>query len=322
MQITVDELVARVAASRTWNERVEEIRRVPELFGQAQHSGAYAAIAAALYRPHLAAQFAYVQWKPTYEVGAVQTAYDDAVRLTQNFSLVEPENLEFALLESPRTLRIFRLVVGYTTTEFAVAASQAALRIGALAVTKGRVEAMEDGAATSVGIAQACAEAIHLLVTGQMWDVATGDFRSKIEKPDTANGWATVQQFARDGVPYSLFLHQRHYGGPFRTLLDATSTVRGDILEIPLEELLLREGIPFIRTGSQNQAEIAQRFGLTVRPAPDFVIFEGTRTLRAIIECSRQTMVALRETRRAASVPWQVKQAAWAAYLYAPSSTV
>lgn len=82
-----------------------------------------------------------------------------------------------------------------------------------------------------------------------------------------------------------MFLHQRAYGGAFRQLLDATSSQRGNVLEDPVEELFASARVPFLRTGSHSQAEIAVRFGLTVRPAPDFVIFDQNGTLRAILEC-------------------------------------
>ena len=287
MQITLEALVERVSAAATWDERVEEIRRIPELFGQAQHQAAYAAIASALYRPVLAAQFAYVQWPEEYELAPLETTYTKAHQPTRGFTAVGPDDLGRVLGAAPETIRVFRLIIGYTASEFAVAASQVARRSGLPAVSKARIASMESGGQTTATVIQACAEAIHLLVTGQLWDVATGDFRSKLGKPDTDEGWGSVQRFARDGVPYSMFLHQRHYGGPFRTLLDATSSGRGDVLEIPLQELFDGAHVPYVRTGSQNQGDIAERFGLTVRPAPDFVIFEGTRTLRAIIECKQ-----------------------------------
>jgi hypothetical protein len=88
-----------------------------------------------------------------------------------------------------------------------------------------------------------------------------------------------------DGVPLSVFLHQRLYGGAFRQLLDATSTERGDILEDAVAELFTGSQIPSVRTGSNNQEEIASRFGITVKPAPDFVVFDQTNTLRAMLEC-------------------------------------
>jgi hypothetical protein len=287
VQLTLGEITARIAGAPSWDERVEEIRQIPEFLGQAQHQAAYAAVATAVYKPHLAAQFAYVQWRDDYELGAVEDAYIDAHRLTEGFVRVDPDNLAETILDKPKTLRIFRLIIGYTTSEFAVAASEAGARIGLTQTRKSRIDAIEAGSTPSTTVARSCAEAIHLLMTNVLWDVAAGDFRSKLEKPDTEDGWETVRKFAREGVPYQVLLHQRHYGGPFRTLLDATSSGRGDILETPFEDILQSERIPYIRTGAHNQAEVRARFGLSVRPAPDFVIFEGQRTLRAMVECKQ-----------------------------------
>ena len=82
-----------------------------------------------------------------------------------------------------------------------------------------------------------------------------------------------------------MFLHQRHYGGAFRQVLDATSTRRGDLIEDAVEALFMENGVPFIRTGSHNQGDIAARFEVRVTPAPDFVVFDNSETLRAILEC-------------------------------------
>lgn len=53
----------------------------------------------------------------------------------------------------------------------------------------------------------------------------------------------------------------------------------------PLESLLKDAGVPYTRTGSHNQAEIASRFQVTVTPAPDFVVFDKGDSLKAMIEC-------------------------------------
>ena len=69
-------------------------------------------------------------------------------------------------------------------------------------------------------------------------------------------------------------------------MLDATSGERGDLVEDPVESLFVTERVPFLRTGSRDQAVIEQRWGLTVKPAPDFVLFDSrSDTLRAILEC-------------------------------------
>ena len=39
------------------------------------------------------------------------------------------------------------------------------------------------------------------------------------------------------------------------------------------------------RTGSHNQGEIAARFGVTVTPATDFLAFDASATLRAMLDC-------------------------------------
>ena len=114
-----------------------------------------------------------------------------------------------------------------------------------------------------------------------------GEVRSKIQKPDTAEGWSTVRKYARHGVPFPIFLHQRFCGGAFRQLLDATSSKRGNLLEDAVEKLFTANGIHFVRTGPSTQKTIAARFGLTVKPAPDFVVHDSSGSLRAILECKQ-----------------------------------
>jgi len=125
-------------------------------------------------------------------------------------------------------------------------------------------------------------------MTGALFptEAVTGGVRAKLQKPDTALGWASVREFAENGVPLPVFLHQRLYGGAFRQLLDATSSSRGDLLEDPLQELFFESRIPHVRTGAHNQDAVAERFGVTVRPAPDFIVFDNRNdALRAILEC-------------------------------------
>lgn len=201
---------------------------------------------------------------------------------------VNPTALARVIKDAPKTLLVFRLIVGYTHGEFAAAASEVAQGLGLTKITASRVKSIEAGRNPSDPVAKLCAETIHRLMTGIMWPVGIADFRSKLDKPDTEQGWETVRRFAKRGVPYLVLLHQRLYGGAFRALLDATSTRRGEILlEEPVTQLLTHADVPYLRTGPQNQAEIASRFGITVRPAPDFVVFEGTRTLRAMVECKQ-----------------------------------
>lgn len=279
-------MVAEVAAATDWNSRVARIRQIPELFGQAAHRDVYARVAEQVYVPNLAPDFGYVHWRTEYELAPIEGAYRAAHELTAGFTATGVDGLTAAILAQPKTLRIFRLLLGLTAQEFATATLIVSERHGAKALSIGRIRSIEAGSACDEDAARCCALLVEEGMRGELFAAPpTGAVQPKIQKPDTLEGWRTVQRYAAEGVPLEVFLHQRHYGGAFRQLLDATSTKRGDLLEDAVEELFQEHGVQFIRTASHNQEEIARRFGITVRPAPDFVIFNGSDTLLALLEC-------------------------------------
>jgi hypothetical protein len=209
-----------------------------------------------------------------------------ASELTKGFTKTDLTSLIQAISSQPKTLRVFRLLLGLTVQEFAAASKIISQRSGLQAVGASRIKSMEAGSGCSEGTARCCAVVVEDGMDGRLFaSVATLTVRPKINKPDTAEGWKTVQGFAAQGVPLAVFLHQRHYGGAFRQILDATSSRRGDILEDAVEESFVKANITSIRTGSHNQEEIGRRFGVTIRPAPDFVVFDANNTLRALLEC-------------------------------------
>ncbi len=256
----------------------------------AQQAAVYAAIAERVYVPTLKPDFAYVHWREDYELGPLNAAYERAREASVNFARVSRDDLSRVLSDYPETLRVFRLILGFTVPEFAETCILVAAKFGLPAVNRSAIGAMEEGRRGAQNLAQTCATAIDL-VMARASDLFPSTpkgstLRLKIEKPDTAEGWETVRRYAAEGVPLSLFLHQRAYGGAFRQLLDATSSERGDLVEDAVEKLFIDEHIPYIRTGAHDQAAIEERFSLTVRPAPDFVIFDNrSDTLRAILEC-------------------------------------
>jgi hypothetical protein len=284
---SIEETLRLISRAATWDQRVQAIRRIPELHGQQEAQAVYAAVAEALYRPHLSPQFAYVHRAAGYEREPFESAYRRAFELTSGFHEVSPERVAAAIEKAPETLLVFRTIVGYTPSEFAAAIAEVAGDLGVRAVSAHRVRALETGARATPHVAALCAETIHHLVTGALWGQAPEGLRSKLDKFDTELGWETVRGLAASGVPYEAFLLQRHVGGAFRQLLDATSELRGELLETPVESLLSEAGVSFVRTGAANQGEIAERFNLTVRPAPDFVVFEPPALLRAMIECKQ-----------------------------------
>lgn len=283
---TIEETINLVVGAKTWDERVIRIRQIPARHGTDEHAAIHAAIARRLYVPHLAPDFAYVHAAPFYELPHFQVAYDKAASGTAGFTRVTVAALQSVLEAEPMALLPLRVITGLTRNEFAASTKLVADPLGLQALTAGKVDSMEQkGTSVSATQARVIAETLSRIMAGTLFADPEGELKSKQDKPDTVAGWSSAQKYAAAGVPYAVFLHQRHYGGAFRQVLDATSERRGDLIEDAVEALFTSSKIPFLRTGSHDQAEIARRFELTVAPAPDFVVFDGADTLRAMIEC-------------------------------------
>lgn len=204
-------------------------------------------------------------------------AYNALAAGTDSFTRVDSGTLSRVLLTTPAALTPLRMIVGLTNKELAVAmkltdpgsaTSESALKgfeKSAPAVTPRR-EAM---VACIVATISAVLNREILTVPPD----ALAHFHSKIDRDDTRNGWESVNDAAVHGVPYSALLYHRYVGGAWRQVQDTYSEIKGDnVLEVPLEQLLIAERIPYYRTpqGATGAAEMARRLGL--RPGPDFVI--------------------------------------------------
>lgn len=283
---SVNETVGAIVQAPTWDQRVAQIRLVSQRHGTAEHSRIYAEVAREAYVPHLAPDFAYIHEAPFYEAPYFRTAYAAAATATSNFTVVDETTLSTTITEDPRTLLVFRTILGLAKTELAqatVLVAEASERGG---VSAGKIDSMErNGATATPAQATTIAKTLTQIMDGSLFGDPGGGLRSKQAKIDTENGWSSASNLATTGVPYADFLHQRHYGGAYRQVLDATSTKRGNLIEDAVEQLFLSAGVPYLRTGAHDQAEIARRFELQVQPAPDFVIFDDSGSLRGILEC-------------------------------------
>lgn len=273
-------------AAASFDQRIAEIGRVPQAHGTSEHAAIYAAVARQLYVPHLAPDFAYIHESDFYEVDYFVEVYRAADEATASFTQVSEDQLSSTIEANPRTLLIFRTIMGLTKEEFAHSTKLAAEAHDLVPLTSSKVEAMEKhGTNTTASQASIAAKTLCQIIDGSLFGQPPTGLRSKQTKPDTKEGWTSVRKFASEGVPFSLFLHQRHYGGAFRQKLDATSTKRGNLLEEAVEALFQQNHIQYIRTGSNNQGDIAARFQIQVTPAPDFVVYDQFNTLRAMLEC-------------------------------------
>ncbi|GAA5151515.1 hypothetical protein GCM10023321_18700 [Pseudonocardia eucalypti] len=286
MAHTPEDTVEEIVAASSWDRRVAGLRLVPQRHGTVEHSRIFAEVARAVYVPALAPDFAYIHPAPFYEPDYFQLVYDAAHAATEGFASVGEDELAAVLTMDPRTLLVFRTIAGLTKEEFGHASALVGGPLGLPPVSASKVDSMERrGIPASAGQVQVVARTLTRIMDGTLFGEPAGELRSKQDKPDTADGWASVRKFADGGVPFALFLHQRHYGGSFRQLLDATSSRRGNLIEDAVEALFAEHGISFIRTGAHNQGEIADRFEVQVTPAPDFVVYDGAGALRAMLEC-------------------------------------
>jgi len=282
----IQDTITRIAEANSWDQRIAQIRLIPMNHGTNEHPSIYAEIARLLYVPHLAADFAYIHENHFYGREYFEQVYADTYAATAGFTRVTEDELTSVLENNPRTLLVFRTITGLRKEEFAHATIMAGEPVGLSPLSSNKVDAMErKGTPTKHDQARVASKTISQIIDGSLFGVPPGDLVSKQAKPDTENGWQSVRLFASDGVPFPLLLHQRHYGGSFRQILDATSKKRGDLIEDAVEALFRQNGILYMRTGGHNQSEIASRFEVRVTPAPDFVVFDNSGTLRAMLEC-------------------------------------
>ncbi|MCV7034875.1 hypothetical protein H7H69_11790 [Mycobacterium heckeshornense] len=285
---SIDDTVAAVVSADTWDKRVSEIRLIPERHGKSQHGAVYAAVARQLYVPYLAPDFAFVHDAPFYDEDHFTTVYAEVESATKGFTNVTVDDLATLLEADPRALLVFRTITGLLKNELAATTTMVAEQLGdtSAPISPGTIDGAEKrGSRLTADQARVLSHTIDQLVRRELFTDPPPGLHSKQDKLDTRQGWDSVRQLATSGVPYRSYLHQRHYGGPFNQVTNATTAKKGDLLEDEVEALFKTNGVAYIRTGSHNQGEIASRFGVTVAPAPDFVVFDASDTLRAMLEC-------------------------------------
>jgi len=178
-----DQTVEAIVGAADWNARVARIRQIPQRHGTDEHASLYAAIAKRIYVPNLAPDFAYMHWRLDYELADFLPAYDVAERETQGFMAVSSGNLQAVIFGQPGTLRVFRVLIGFTTQEFAASTELVAEEYEAPALSSGKVKSMEASVGASVDQARTAALTVHLIMTGQLFEEPTGTLRRSWRSP-------------------------------------------------------------------------------------------------------------------------------------------
>lgn len=228
---------------------------------------------------------------PRGDAMATETAFDAAYALlastTSAFTDVTLQTLKVALLRDGGVLAPLRMVIGFTLSELAAATK---LISPDAPVSESALKTLERKAPSTGAAAVRRRDAVISTVCATVLAVMEGSiltvpdssaafFHSKLDKRDTRDGWASV---ARDagGVPYEALLYQRYVGGVWRQVQDAYSEVKGDaLLEVPLANLLDREGVPYHRAkrGAAGATQTAQHFDIS--PGPDFLLPDTNPTV-------------------------------------------
>lgn len=282
----ITDLAMQAQAAVDWTARVGLLETVPRRLGTDDRQAAYNAIARAAYVGELTVGYEFVTWLPRFEEAPFKSAYDLAHARTQGFRSVLPADLLACLSAAPRTLVIFRTILGLTRAEFAAAVSD----YTNVEISDSPIKTLEEGGRPRRrdAVLDAIAHTVHLMMTAVPTPGA--GLTSKREKMDTRQGWESVQQAAEGGVSYWEYLHHRHYGGAFRQLQDAGSEEKAGTLESLTRELLESVGAMSICYASarQNKEEVMKRFRIRLDATPDFTVYDGDR-ISALIECKESS---------------------------------
>lgn len=223
-----------------------------------------------VYEERLAPQFQAVPWGPTLiEDEEFRVAYDAAQRLTNGFKKISSEELCGAMEQAPRTAMVFRLILGYTTSELA-----AALKLLGVTTSKAALDAIERGEGVPTPqrktVISAIAEAVTRVIERELFALDEGlpvsDFRSRLDKLDTREGWGSVRRAAEGGVDYGDLLYERYLDGSWLAVRAAYSEKTGELIEKAVADILDDNGIAYDR----NPHELVRK---GVFPSkPDFVL--------------------------------------------------
>jgi len=202
-----------------------------------------------VYEERLAPQFQAVPWGRTLvERPDFRAVYASATRLTNGFRNVSSADLQQAMEDDPRTMMVFRLILGYTTAELS-----AALKLLDVRVPRATLDKIERNEGALTPARRAAIAAIAAAVTGVIQrelfaldeGLPEGDFRSRLDKLDTQEGWSSVRRAASGGVDYGDLLYERYVDGPWLAVRAAYSEKTGRLIEDAVADLLTENRIAF-----------------------------------------------------------------------------
>ncbi len=222
----------------------------------------------------LSMTFQAVAWNKEvlYDEGSFREIYVKVSERTEAFSSVDEGTVAEILVNYPPSLLVFRSIAALSLDELSLLLRETQ----GFALSKDQMREFELGREVGKADVQRWHEGSGRLAT-IICDAIGGDllelprtapktlFRDRKDKTDTREGWESVRVTAKRGVPYCELLYQRYVGGFFRQAMDASSSIKGDILEVAIEQLLGNNHVPFYRTRAREKIPSWEQ-------APDFLL--------------------------------------------------
>jgi len=202
---------------------------------------------------------------PVFEEG-----YQALRKATKNFWAMDASRIIDEIFDSnPMVLVVLRTILGFSPPEWAYEASErTGIRIPenyARSIDK-RIRANPDNqfrVRDKERIESLVKTACELIKNGV--PSIPKETLHRLDKADTARGLDSLQQVSSMHIPYPMLLYERLLGRPFATHRDAVSEKVADLMELPIEDMLTENGIPYRKT---KRAERIPGFD----QAPDFII--------------------------------------------------
>lgn len=222
----------------------------------------------------LSMTFQAVAWNKEvlYDQDLFRDIYGIVFERTAAFSNVDHAIVAQILVENPPSLLVFRCIAALSLDELSLLLRETR----GLELSKDQMREFELGREVgkadrdrwnraSDALATILCEAIGGGLLELPRTAPKALFKDRKDKTDTREGWKTVRVTAEEGVPYWELLYQRYVGGFFRQAMDASSSIKGDILEVAILQLLDNNHIPYYRTRPREKVPSWEQ-------APDFLL--------------------------------------------------
>lgn len=205
------------------------------------------------------------------EYSVFDDGYQALRKATKGFNDLNPEAILKVIPSKPLALVVLRTILGFTPPEWAYVASEETgveIPLGYARSIDKRIRANPNG---PFKVAKSAQNRIVALVESACKLITDGvpklppEAVHRLDKADTKGGKLSVIQAASLNIPYSMLLYERMLGRPFATHRDAVSEKVGDLMELPIEDILSNAGVPYRKT---KRAEKILGFD----QAPDFII--------------------------------------------------